>query len=244
MVETARKGPNTPNPDLRSCLEQVEILCNDCGACVKNCAFLQKYGTPGKLASDLAHASAQDMSIAFECSLCGLCTALCPKGCDPASLFFHMRCQVSSRLGDFKEHKGLRSYEAQGISDRYSYYALPRDCRTVFFPGCNLPGSRPEITRLLFQHLQAIIPNLGVVMDCCCKPSHDLGRTAFFQAMFGEMREYLLKNNIQKILCACPNCFKVFSMYGEGLEVEMVYTILGPAKPAAGRKRGRTGLRA
>ncbi|MBI9074639.1 MAG: (Fe-S)-binding protein [Desulfatibacillum sp.] len=229
----------TPIPALRFSMEQVEKQCNDCGVCVQRCAFLGKYGAPGSLARDLANGSATDMAVAFECSLCGLCTTLCPRGCDPSTMFFHMRCQAASRLGDFKEHRALRNYEAQGASPRFSYYALPKGCDTIFFPGCNLPGSRPESTKRLFQHLQSTIPNLGIVMDCCCKPSHDLGRMSYFQAMFGEMREYLVEHKIKKILCACPNCFKVFFTYGEGLEVETVYTVLArTGLPQAGQTAG------
>lgn len=212
--------------DLPSALEQVNNLCNDCGACVKNCAFLQKYGSPGQLAKELADGSAANLSRAYECSLCGLCTTLCPQGCDPSGMFFQARRQANADLGDDKRHGVLRNYEAQGTSPRFTWYALPQDCDTIFFPGCNIPGSRPEIVKLLFQHMQQVIPNLGVVMDCCCKPSHDLGRTDFFREMFGELRSYLLDNGIKKVLCACPNCFKVFSMYGGGLETEMVYALL------------------
>ncbi len=42
----------------------------------------------------------------------------------------------------------------------------------------------------LIEHLLCLnlfskkIPSVGIVLDCCTKPSHDLGRDDFFNAMF------------------------------------------------------------
>jgi hypothetical protein len=67
------------------------------------------------------------------------------------------------------------------------------------------------------------IPTMGIVLDCCTKPSHDLGRELYFDAMFGEMMDFLLKSRVQHVYVACPNCHKVFSRYGKGLTVKTVY---------------------
>jgi len=104
----------------------------------------------------------------------------------------------------------ILGYEKRGTSKRYSYYAFPENCSTVLFPGCALPGTRPDKVKSLFAHLQKTIPNLGIVFDCCTKPSHDLGRDIHFQAMFNELQNYLLQNGIKNILVACPNCYRVF----------------------------------
>ena len=79
------------------------------------------------------------------------------------------------------EHAGMLAFERRGTSKRYTYYAIPAGCDTVFFPGCNLPGSRPDKTFKLYEHLKKSIPTLGIVLDCCMKISHDLGRTGPFR---------------------------------------------------------------
>ena len=53
----------------------------------------------------------------------------------------------------------------------FSYYALPEGCNTVFFPGCTLSGTRSEKVILTYQRLKKSIPSLGIVLDCCTKPS-------------------------------------------------------------------------
>ncbi|MDP3284999.1 MAG: (Fe-S)-binding protein, partial [Desulfobacterales bacterium] len=103
---------------------------------------------------------------------------------------------------------------------------LPRECDTIFFPGCTLPGTRPQRVLQLYERLKEQIPNLGIVLDCCAKPSHDLGRQEYFEAMFQEMRSYLLEHGIQTVLTACPNCHKIFKNYGNPLRVKTVYEVL------------------
>ncbi len=232
-----RTGVEAAFSNLDSSLEQIATQCNHCGACVQDCAFLQKYGTTGAIVREMDTVNLS--AIAYECSLCGLCTNLCPHGCDPSRLFLEARQSAQLSESDFSKYGRLIKYEKRGTSPRFTYYALPEGCTTVLFPGCNLPGSRPQITRQLFAHLQESIPSLGIVLDCCSKPSHDLGRTAYFQAMFGEMLAYLKEHKVKKVLCACPNCYKVFSTYGDGLEVETVYTeLIRTGLPSSERTSG------
>jgi Fe-S oxidoreductase len=69
-----------------------------------------------------------------------------------------------------------------------------------------------------------------MVLDCCTKPSHDLGRSDFFESVFGEMRRYLLANGVRRVLTACPSCYKVFKAHGGDLRVETVYEVLAAEK--------------
>ena len=197
--------------------------CIECELCVKDCAFLQKYGTPKNIAAAF---SADTLATSFSCSLCGLCTSVCPPkiGLNPAALFLEMRRETVARQQQNFNHYGvILNYEKRGTSARYSYYTLPKKCDTIFFPGCTLPGSRPNKVKALFDHLQKTIPNLGIVLDCCTKPSHDLGRKKHFHAMLNEMKEYLVQHGVKNVLVACPNCYRVFRQYGESLTVKTVY---------------------
>ncbi len=212
---------------LRETLDAVSGACIRCGLCQKECAFLQRYGKPKDIADRYDPTRKEDQGMPFECSLCGLCAAVCPKGVDPAELFLRMRGEAVRRGGgDFPEHSALKDYEQRGASRTYSFYGLPKGCDTVFFPGCTLSGTRSERVILAYQKLQEAIPTLGVVLDCCMKPSHDLGEEEHFAAMFGEMRTYLLEQGIRNVLVACPNCYKMFSRYGNGLATKMIYEVL------------------
>jgi uncharacterized membrane protein YdjX (TVP38/TMEM64 family)/Fe-S oxidoreductase len=198
--------------------------CTRCGACQAQCTFLTQYGTPGKIAE---LTPSQKAALAFECSLCGLCRSVCPEALDPGAWFLDLRrAAVSQQQTDLSQYANIIGYEKRGTSSLFSYYAFPKDCDTIFFPGCTLPGTRPKTTWKLFQYLRAKHPSLGIVLDCCTKPSHDLGRQDYFTAMFSELLNFLKMNGITTVWLACPNCYKVFSSFAHGIRVESVYEVI------------------
>ena len=223
----AGAAPNEAPPSLGPYLKDIRERCTECGACTRTCAFLTHYGTPKAIANRCDFSLPRHQAMAYECSLCGLCNAVCPENLDPCGLFMEMR-RLYAAGGYFNKaaYRKILGYERRGTSALFSWYGLPRDCETIFFPGCNLPGTRPEVTRRMFRHLQKIIPNLGIVLDCCTKPSHDLGRRAYFESMFGEMVAYLTGRGVKTVLVACPSCYQIFQHYGEGLRVKTVYEVI------------------
>jgi hypothetical protein len=134
---------------------------------------------------------------------------------------------------DDPRHSPLIAYERRGTSRWFTFYGLPEGCDTVFFPGCALPGTRPHAVSKVYDRLKKQIPNLGIVLDCCLKPSHDLGREDHFNDTFLEMRDYLHGYGIRKVLVACPNCNRIFADYGAGIAVQTVYEVLAHEPCAA-----------
>ena len=208
-------------------LELISSHCCQCQTCVSQCTFLANYGDPKKIADNYAPGEMNSFTMPFECSLCELCTAICPHGVNPKEMFLEMRREAFDQgEANLPEHRNLRHFEKRGTSKRFSWYALPEDCNTIFFPGCALSGSRSEITLKTFEQLQKTIPMIGIVLDCCMKPSHDLGDEEKFNVMFNEMKTYLLAHGIKTILTACPNCLNVFSTYGTEFESRTIYETL------------------
>jgi uncharacterized membrane protein YdjX (TVP38/TMEM64 family) len=142
--------------------------------------------------------------------------------------------------GDYPEHAPLRRYERRGTSRAFSWYALPRGCDTVFFPGCALSGTRSERVIETYLTLRTVIPSIGIVLDCCTKPSHDLGRQEHFTAMFEEMRNYLIDHGVKNVIVACPNCYKVFTRYGKGFTTRSAYEVLAPDSTGSASNTGNT----
>ena len=191
------------------------------------CPFLQRYGTPLDIVDRYDFSRPAHQRIAFECSLCTLCDAVCPARVGPCDLFLALRRQATGGANSrMWRYLPILAYEKWGKSPLLSYYGMPEGCDTVFFPGCALPGTRPETTWRLFIQLQQSIPSLGIVLDCCTKPSHDLGRQLHFRDRFGEMVRYLSARGIRRVLVACPSCHTIFRQYANGLIVDTVYPIL------------------
>jgi uncharacterized membrane protein YdjX (TVP38/TMEM64 family)/Fe-S oxidoreductase len=221
-------------------IQEVSEGCINCPSCQKECAFLRKYGTPKAIAEAYNPDDKVCLSMAYECSLCGLCAAVCPVKVNPTEMFLEMRREKMRRDPQpYPEHGGLLGYEKKGMSKRFTWYGLPAGCDTVFFPGCALPGTRPEQTFKLYETMKQWIPHLGVVLDCCGKISHDLGREGFFHAMLDEMKAYLVGRGVKKVIVACPNCYRMFDLYGGNLAVVSVYDVLAERLPTGDEKRGQ-----
>lgn len=231
VLELKQPESRPPATERKMLLEALRTgvsgACTDCGLCLNQCEFLKRFGSPKRIADGLDPEDPKTGIVSFSCSLCGLCTAICPKKVDPVPLFREMRCAAfESGDSNFPEHRGLLRYEARGYSSRYSWYGFPEGCDTIFFPGCHLPGTRPGQTLSVFRSLETRYPGLGIALDCCTKPSHDLGRTAAFRAAFGALKTHFLSNGIRTVIVACPNCYRVFADYGAPLRVMSVYEVL------------------
>jgi len=54
--------------------------------------------------------------------------------------------------------------------------------------------------------------------------------------MFQEMKDFLVQSGVKKVIVACPNCHRIFSLYGEGLAVSTVYELMDAHPLASGKK--------
>ncbi len=218
---------NSEEPGLAGVIQKISHRCIKCNKCFDECGFIRKYGKPKDIARNLKQPDIKILKTAFECSLCGLCESVCPVDLDPVSLFIEMRREAINRgKSILKKHTGLMTYEKVGTSKRYSWYGLPEGCDSIFFPGCTLPGTRPETTFKLYKYLKKIVPGIGIVLDCCTKSSHDLGRKKYFNSMLYEMKTWLRDQGIKNIYAACPNCYRVFKDYGKEFSIHTVYEIV------------------
>ena len=210
---------------LDTALTDTLARCTQCGTCVGHCPFLQRYGTPLSLAKKYADQQL-DPEVPFVCSLCRLCSVVCPEKLNPGELFWLMRIHLDE-IGsiDFRQHKTILQYEKRGMSDLFSLFEIPPGCSTIFFPGCTFTGTRPKQLKNVFELLQRVVPDLGLVLSCCSKPSHDLGRITSFETSFKLVLGQLLDKGITKVLTTCPSCYQIFKQYGTGLEVVTVYEL-------------------
>lgn len=201
--------------------------CYSCNICVKECAFLQNNGTPGRIFDRYLQGHVPDKTLPFQCNLCGLCSIICPKNIDNTAAFRQMRKElaVGNGQGMLPVHSTICGYEKRGGSKLFSMHYLPKGCDTVFFPGCTLAGTRSETTLKCYEHIQSVIPSLGMILDCCSKPSHDLGREPVFQKQFGSLLSSMRENGVKRVITACPSCHVTFEEYTD-FEVVTVYELL------------------
>lgn len=214
---------------LDTLIAKVIYGCTECGNCVRQCAFLRRYGNPLVLAH-LYSTGTLAPKVIYSCSLCRLCDVHCPEALNITDMLWSMRCRlVEEGSGPLRQHRRILSYEKIGLFPRFQLSAIPENSQTVFFPGCAMAGTRPGQVQKLFTLLKEKIDHLGIVLNCCAKPSHDLGRYGFFERVFTTQITELRERGISTVITTCPSCHQIFSKYAEGMEVKTIYQILdGP----------------
>lgn len=206
--------------------DAVEAGCSQCGSCAQLCPFLKEYGDPSEIVARTRTLPIEAWPNPFECSMCGLCTMVCPANLQLDDLILSMRrAQMASCLVDLNTYRPIMTYENIGKTSLFSFFKLPEGGDTVLFPGCALPATRPKTVQRLFSVLRESDPSIGIVLDCCLKPSHDLGREAYFDEHFNVLLDKMTQAGVRRVLTACPNCQKVFNRYGGPIEAETVYNV-------------------
>ncbi|MFH1058460.1 MAG: 4Fe-4S dicluster domain-containing protein [Pseudomonadota bacterium] len=216
------------NPAVADLARGLRAACVDCGLCVKRCAFLGRHGSPGQMAAAWLEGRGVD-ALPFLCSLCGLCQALCPTGAAPPAFFQAWRAQVAADK-DWRPYRALLGYQNRGARPAFSHHLLPAGCDTVFFPGCTLPGQRPDLVWRAWRRLSGIWPGLGLVLDCCWRPAAMLGRMREHRQGQGRLAGRLTAAGVREVWAACPNCLRALREDGPaaeaGLRVRDVYSVL------------------
>ena len=97
-LHNRQQSQTTPiKPGLNDQLELISSKCSQCQVCVRECAFLSSYGNPKQLADSYNPDEGRFLDIPFKCSLCNLCSAVCPEEINPAEMFLEMRREAFDR---------------------------------------------------------------------------------------------------------------------------------------------------
>lgn len=197
--------------------------CSGCAVCARACPFLEEHGTPGLTARAFLEGRL-GAETGFHCSLCGLCTAMCPTSLEPRGLFLALRELAVEQGFSLAPARRLLFFERLGLSSALSCFGIPQGSSQVFLPGCVLPGIRPESVWRTFILLQRRHPDMGMVLACCAKPSRMLGRREFHEKAVSRLTGRLHRAGVRRVLTACPNCLDTLRQASPGLKVEPVYS--------------------
>lgn len=223
-------------------LNEIAKKCVSCSLCVKECAYLQKHGTPGTICNGFLSGIRQSdsFSLVFACNLCGLCQVVCPQNLDCSAAFLEIRRTLQKEKdipasakdeSIHNEHGSLCKYEARGASPLFSLYLLPERCDSIFFPGCTLAATRSGVTQSVYEYCKKLDPTLGIVLDCCRRPSHDIGLQGNFAESLTQLTDHLKNHSIKRIFTACPSCYATFTAYATGFETWSIYEWLAENLP-------------
>jgi uncharacterized membrane protein YdjX (TVP38/TMEM64 family)/Fe-S oxidoreductase len=195
--------------------------CSSCGVCKEGCPFLTEYGTPAEIIS-------QNPKNAFYCANCMRCSSVCPQGLSPADALHavkHGLMRDALEPERIKQsHKKSLAFALRGHRLPFSHYP---SAEVVFWPGCGLSGSNPEIvkktTALLSEHMNK---KVGIALDCCFDPVYQAGDSDETAKAAERIKGRLKKMGIKEVITGCTNCRKIFSIYMPDFNAKHVLEIL------------------
>ncbi|MDR2052947.1 MAG: NAD(P)-binding protein [Treponema sp.] len=224
----------------------------ECNECVKKCAFMQKYKSNPRRYIRMVY---NNLSIAMgnhdangminECALCSQCGAICPNGLNLADVF------LAARRHMVKSGKMPPSAHEFALLDmRYSMSPSFFLCRSqpgferpesLFFPGCQLSASEPELVRRIYAGLMAGLPGgVGIFLGCCGIMAHWAGDTAAFGEAKAQLRSAWEQLGKPRVIAACPTCASALRDLAE-IETADIFGVLDETGIPGNGETGRAG---
>ncbi|MDP6178619.1 MAG: (Fe-S)-binding protein, partial [Desulfatiglandales bacterium] len=222
--------------------EKIIGSCDDCGACVRTCTFLRHYcDTPKELAIRFKRNPLENIEIPYSCSLCGLCERICPLDLYPGAMCLETKEKIfqpqqedtlpSDFVYDYMipRLKSFRNHQIISTSPFFTISKIPKNNkatpRSVFFPGCSLSAYSPRLVLKAYQYLQQKVPGIGVVLNCCGKPSWDLGDKDRFRKIYERNIKEFSRLGIEEAVVVCINCHKIFRENSD-IKLRSIYEIM------------------
>lgn len=196
------------------------------------------------------------LEVAYSCSLCGLCAAVCPVSLDLRKLFSAAREDaVETKTVDINEYRYLFPDRPINILSVYReltgvhYDDLPvnQAGSAAFFPGCTMLTYNPELIKEIFGHLQSQYKDLSLITDCCGATLEQLGLKSRGESYVSTLREKLIDLGVKSLILACPHCYNELLpvLKESGIQPVTIYDALEDnaviSQPSGGKKvRGHT----
>lgn len=197
----------------------------ECLECVKVCAYLEHFGSyPRRYARQVSNNALVKGSrganlLVNSCTLCGLCTEVCPEDFSMKRLCLDERQRLvgEGRMPPSAHEFALEDYKWSHGSAFALARAAPDSASTthVFFPGCQLSGSNPEQVMAAYAHLRASLAGgVGLMLDCCGAPVRWAGREDLHRQGLEDLRARWQELGRPALIVACPTCQLLL---GEGI---------------------------
>ena len=189
-----------------------------CTRCTDACAFMRYYKSyPRKYLRTVYN----NLSIAMgtrhangminACSLCGQCSKVCPFGLDLGQVI-----QKAREIMVSKEKMPQSAFdfalEDMEFSNHECYLASKERCQYVYFPGCQLSASTPEIVKDSYQDLcQRMDGTVGLILGCCGIMAKWAGESKRYEETLDKLRDSMERMGNPVVITACPTCYDTFT---------------------------------
>lgn len=221
-------------------IERVLNNCTECGICLNECDFLQKYcESPKELAVKyLEDKFADTPSIPYSCNICTLCKFRCPEDLDIGKMAMEMRQEmVKHGIGPLSQHAAIKEAQEFYVSDEFKV-TIPSGDKTerVFFPGCSLSAYSPDLVLKTYEYLNEKLPGTGIILGCCGGPAYLTGDNETFEPISLDLGYEVKKLGASEIIVACPFCYGLLKQHNSELNPVSLYSVLNEIGVPASRE--------
>lgn len=212
-------------------IKRVLNNCTECGICLEECDFLQKYcESPRELAVNyLQDKFVNTPEIPYSCNMCIFCKSICPQGLDIGKMSLEMRQEmVQLGIGPLAQHTSIKEAQEFYVSDEFKVIIPPKDRNTkrLFFPGCSLSAYSPCIVIKTYEYLNEKLPGTGILLGCCGGPAYLIGDQKTFKPISENLKSEVKKVGADQMIVACPCCYNILKQHNPELNPVSLYTVL------------------
>lgn len=209
----------------------------ECMQCVRECKFLQKYGSyPKKYVREIANNVNMTMGMRFtkfmvnECTFCGLCGEICPNKlnmgdvCREAKAELVENNHMPAPIHDFPINDMLFSNSPYFQLIRHEPGAEKSDY--LFFPGCQLGALEGNHVIRAYKYLmEKLQGDVGIYLGCCGAPAEWAGRKPLFDETMEGHRKVWEEAGKPVVITACATCTLMFQNAIEELEIKSLWEV-------------------
>ncbi|MEM2727172.1 MAG: (Fe-S)-binding protein [Archaeoglobaceae archaeon] len=156
----------------------------------------------------------------YKCSVCGICSLVCPSNLDMVSFWEEIRQElVNKKLAPLPIHRKVRDityreFNPYGGEQRKRSEWLEfsvKNSKTLYFAGCTASFKAQNIAKSTANALK----NLGIEFTvlgpnefCCGSPFLRTGQRDVAKMLFTKNIKVWEKEGIEEIITSCPGCYK------------------------------------
>ena len=159
------------------------------------------------------------------CSLCGQCKSICPGGLDLGEVCEYARNQMvkTKKMPPSAFEFAIEDMEFSN-SDEFFTVIKKDKLNYIFFPGCQLCASEPDLVKVVYNDLNNKLNNeVGLILGCCGVIGKWSGEEDIFYNQINLIKENLEKINNPILITACPTCYKILNSHLDDVEIKIIY---------------------
>ena len=221
------------------------LLC-DCTKCADMCELMREYKkVPPNLEIDIQGtlnpvAQIRKRSatrLIASCDDCGMCEAACPEGIRTREVLMKVReGMAQDKVLPAAFHDFWLRDMAFSCGEEAAFLRKPEN-GVLFFPGCLLGASDPELVLTGDRLVRKCLPGSGLWLFCCGIPAKWAGETKLFEEHLQKIRNVWEECGKPRFLTACPSCRKTLREYLPEIRTESVYEMLAEHKDLLNKDR-------